>query len=336
MLSFQNNLVYLTSTSSRNLLYGLSIAFVVAGLIVGTILFFRKMDQLIWNRSSKIKKICEINSKYKFHFIENNLEFKKFYDNKSHFNKIRPADIMAHEFRNNILLYEKTISYIHENRELLISYQKEINKTSVSTIDLECENTKIPINLLMWREERLFKKKIFSPPTELTIRVDMRYSSPKGKVNERKTGQFSMTEIEACINSIARSRLDKSTYSRVAAVERGEVSDSLRYDILRRDNFCCTICGVSSSVGARLHVDHIVPIAKGGKSVPSNLRTLCERCNIGKGAKIENPINSNVGTQRQEDDICPLCKGKLVYRHGRFGDFMGCSSYPQCKYTRKL
>lgn len=34
---------------------------------------------------------------------------------------------------------------------------------------------------------------------------------------------------------------------------------------------------------ADLEIDHIKPIAKGGKSTPDNLQTLCRRCNRMKG-----------------------------------------------------
>ena len=64
------------------------------------------------------------------------------------------------------------------------------------------------------------------------------------------------------------------------------MSDSLRYDILKRDNFRCKICGITASEGAKLHVDHIIPVSKGGKTVKSNLQTLCERCNLGKSNKL--------------------------------------------------
>lgn len=33
--------------------------------------------------------------------------------------------------------------------------------------------------------------------------------------------------------------------------------------------------------------------------------------------------------------ICPLCSNKLVKRKGTYGIFMGCKSYPKCRYTRK-
>ncbi|MCM1266209.1 MAG: HNH endonuclease [Candidatus Gastranaerophilales bacterium] len=56
----------------------------------------------------------------------------------------------------------------------------------------------------------------------------------------------------------------------------------MRYNILKRDGFKCVICGRSKADGAKLHVDHIKPVSKGGKTEESNLRTLCDMCNLGK------------------------------------------------------
>ncbi|WP_024790332.1 type I DNA topoisomerase [Lebetimonas sp. JH292] len=53
-------------------------------------------------------------------------------------------------------------------------------------------------------------------------------------------------------------------------------------------------------------------IDKGYKEIPSQ--------------KIAKPI----------DETCPLCGAPLVIRKGRFGEFIACSSYPKCKYTRPL
>lgn len=36
-----------------------------------------------------------------------------------------------------------------------------------------------------------------------------------------------------------------------------------------------------------------------------------------------------------QDNICPKCGGKLVKRHGKYGEFMGCSNYPKCSFTKK-
>ena len=63
------------------------------------------------------------------------------------------------------------------------------------------------------------------------------------------------------------------------------MTKQLREQIARRDNYTCQICGKYMPDGVGLHVDHIVPVAKGGKTVPSNLQVLCSKCNGRKGTR---------------------------------------------------
>lgn len=69
-----------------------------------------------------------------------------------------------------------------------------------------------------------------------------------------------------------------------AEAERAKVTQQLRYQVIKRDGYRCRCCGYSVSEGARLHVDHIHPVSKGGRTVEKNLQTLCWGCNMGKGA----------------------------------------------------
>jgi DNA topoisomerase-1 len=45
------------------------------------------------------------------------------------------------------------------------------------------------------------------------------------------------------------------------------------------------------------------------------------------------------GSERQEpellDEICPECGRQLQRRVGRYGPFVGCSGYPECRYIKK-
>jgi hypothetical protein len=65
---------------------------------------------------------------------------------------------------------------------------------------------------------------------------------------------------------------------------------ALRYKVLCRDKFRCVICGASPAkdFAVELHVDHIYPWSLCKRNAEENLRTLCVKCNLGKGAKIEN------------------------------------------------
>lgn len=67
--------------------------------------------------------------------------------------------------------------------------------------------------------------------------------------------------------------------------QRKLMTPDLRRKIMKRDNYTCQICGKRMRDEVGLHIDHIIPIAKGGKSVESNLRVLCSKCNGRKGSK---------------------------------------------------
>jgi hypothetical protein len=68
---------------------------------------------------------------------------------------------------------------------------------------------------------------------------------------------------------------------------RDPVRPKVRYALLNARNYTCDTCGRSPKlhVGTVLHIDHIIPVSKGGTDDPSNLRVLCQTCNIGRGNK---------------------------------------------------
>ena len=56
----------------------------------------------------------------------------------------------------------------------------------------------------------------------------------------------------------------------------------MRFEVFKRDGFKCQYCG-RSAPEVTLEVDHIVPVAEGGKNEMLNLITSCRACNRGKG-----------------------------------------------------
>ena len=67
--------------------------------------------------------------------------------------------------------------------------------------------------------------------------------------------------------------------------DRRDIPLGLRFHVFHRDRFKCVICGDHPARNAEciLHVDHILPWSRGGKTRVDNLRTLCETCNVGRG-----------------------------------------------------
>lgn len=63
---------------------------------------------------------------------------------------------------------------------------------------------------------------------------------------------------------------------------RMPIKNSVRFDVLRRDNFTCRYCGAQAGPGVVLHIDHVFPVAHGGTNEFGNLVTCCQQCNSGK------------------------------------------------------
>jgi len=59
---------------------------------------------------------------------------------------------------------------------------------------------------------------------------------------------------------------------------------SVRFEILKRDNFTCRYCG-RASPEVVLNVDHVTPTSKGGTDDWDNLITSCFDCNAGKSGR---------------------------------------------------
>lgn len=54
---------------------------------------------------------------------------------------------------------------------------------------------------------------------------------------------------------------------------------------------------------------------------------------------VEEVDKANAVIYKEEDEptgkMCPICGAPLVYKKSKFGDFIGCSNFPKCKYREK-
>lgn len=67
-------------------------------------------------------------------------------------------------------------------------------------------------------------------------------------------------------------------------MKRRPIPSGLRFAVLSEAGFRCTYCGLAAPE-ATLHVDHIVPVAAGGRNDRTNLVAACSACNLGKRAR---------------------------------------------------
>ncbi|MDE3104772.1 MAG: HNH endonuclease [Acidobacteriota bacterium] len=71
--------------------------------------------------------------------------------------------------------------------------------------------------------------------------------------------------------------------------ERRDIPLGLRFRVLSRDKFKCVKCGdhPARNPDCDLHVDHITPWSRGGRTEFVNLRTLCAQCNVGRSNRYD-------------------------------------------------
>jgi len=70
---------------------------------------------------------------------------------------------------------------------------------------------------------------------------------------------------------------------------RGTTLQNIRVRILIRDNFTCQVCGKELR-SKYLEIDHIIPLAIGGREDDSNRQVLCIECHREK-SRIEEEMN---------------------------------------------
>lgn len=127
------------------------------------------------------------------------------------------------------------------------------------------------------------KDALYDPITELVFRCSLNYTSPAGRNSYNDYEFFNTQQIANLLDEIRADERRKTT----ASYQRSLMTQSMRYDVLKRDDFRCVLCGRRAKDGVELQVDHIIPVSKGGKTIKTNLRTLCSGCNSGKSDKYD-------------------------------------------------
>jgi diadenosine tetraphosphate (Ap4A) HIT family hydrolase/5-methylcytosine-specific restriction endonuclease McrA len=87
----------------------------------------------------------------------------------------------------------------------------------------------------------------------------------------------------------------------------GYISGSLKFEVLKRAQFHCELCGVSADVKA-LEVDHIVPRNRDGTDDLSNLQALCYSCNSMKRDRDDTNFREIRQSYEQSEEGCPFCR----------------------------
>ena len=233
-----------------------------------------------------LKRLLEINKKYNFHKIPN-YDMSHSYDNENMFDEISCEDYLTYQLVYEQKKVSSALKKAKENKEKFDTYLNEIKENCPCDKWDTTELLKNRARLVRY-ERMIMVRNTERPTTSFTIRVVLELTRIDGSHRSSKARTYGAAEIKNIINGLNQRRgpyyLNEEIWASICRVERGKVTNKIRFKVYARDGYRCRKCGRKTN---DLEVDHIYPIAKGGKSTLDNLQTLCHRCNVKKGANIE-------------------------------------------------
>lgn len=124
----------------------------------------------------------------------------------------------------------------------------------------------VPQDTYVRIEARKFRKqRLREPRCQARVRCAVSYTSPQGRNSYQRTMEWDFHGLVRVLREVEQQSVLKATETYRRKLERSRMTTALRFEILQRDGRRCRACGASAAGGASLHVDHIVPIAKGAR-----------------------------------------------------------------------
>ena len=264
----------------------LSPIILIAIFIVIYLLCQQRDRKKVFDSSAQLRKLIELNQNTHFEDAQGQIILSKSLDTKPKYDRFNLSAFLDDSILNNADL-RNSIESIKKNQKLYEKYKEDIGCLSSEITEEEAKKMKLPYKRYLRIEHELFLKNQLYPTLDCKITCIAKYVSPKGQNHYSKKEDHSTSDILSRYDRLLQYEIEQNSEENRRKRERSKMSDKLRYSIMRRDGFKCVLCGRKADDGIKLHVDHIIPVARGGTTVESNLRTLCEDCNWGKSDSLE-------------------------------------------------
>jgi len=260
----------------------LVIAFLVAVIISITYQrVHKKHCEYVEAHSNKLVLISKLNAEFKFITLDRSVDYYRELDNKRAYDQFNFYNFMLMLVCEKPDAFATRIGYVRYNQSKYNEYDERFEAIVKNDTAEDLENYR-QFKSFKTIELEQVKQQKQNPVRCLDANITIEYTSPKGQKWYRSWITYNEDHIAAMIQEANKIARHKKTIQH----ERNLMNPGLRYDVLKRDGFQCVYCGATAQDGVKLHIDHIIPISKGGKTEINNLQTLCDRCNLGKSAKL--------------------------------------------------
>ena len=262
-----------------------AIAIAVVALILVVYYNNEKYRQFVKDNSVALAKLKELNDSYQFIKIKN-FDMSHSYDNENFYRDISCQDYLTYELVYKQKEVSRALKNTLINKNNYDEYSEKLKDIRVFGEYSE-EIGKLKIQKLKKTEIKLFNVRTQKPQTSFFITVSLTLTNIQGRYQSSKYKAFNAGEIKTIITKLNQKQgnfyTNRDIWDSICRVERGKVTNKMRFYIYNRDGYRCRKCGRKTK---DLEIDHIYPIAKGGKTTMDNLQTLCHRCNARKGDSV--------------------------------------------------
>lgn len=187
--------------------------------------------------------------------------------------------VMCNECRKSYYDLDKKRSYnrkyVDNNRERVIEYQRQYREAHPEAKEQAAERSRR--HYQNNKEEHLEQGRRWHEDNPEKVRRSQRdyyYRNKEARLENRRRWARENPDKVAQQNETRRAR------------EAGAAVEEINYKrIYKRDRDICYLCGRKVKKTER-HLDHVVPLSRGGPHSEDNIRVTHARCNLMKGTKL--------------------------------------------------
>ncbi len=254
-------------------------------VVLAWVLFSVRRRRLISNASIALKQLGELNLRVRAsvpRLPPIRHAFRATVNSKAKFDRYDLPALMARSLLEYEQWFENEIGRRLEATELFDTYHHDFEALAYRWLG-KSGHPRVNEKRFAVIEQKIFRRrKLAYPLPKARVKSTVNYTSPKGKNSYLRRLEWNFDQLNQGFRAAQAARAHQSTQEFLRQRERSLMTDRLRVTILRRDGSRCKMCGASAAAGATLHIDHITPVSLGGRTVPENLQTLCQSCNLGK------------------------------------------------------
>lgn len=212
-------------------------------------------------------------------------------------NRYLSGSCCACKAEDRVVDREKKNKYFKEYRLIHPPVRDRIHDNAMSRARYSIRTEELRTKIYAWRDKNPEKvkessrKSYYKNISKTRLKARERYLKNRESILESDR-QYRLRNLEKRREMTRRWRRENPEKARVStrnkkAMRRGAEGKHNKYHIAQLhilQNGLCNYCKIDLSKGC--HVDHIMPLSRGGSNWPENLQLLCPPCNMQKHNKI--------------------------------------------------